>query len=64
MPNAVDSSYGVLVWRSIRNGSRMKENLSFKVGDGNKIIFLEGQVDWVGVFKVNLPRFLFILCQP
>lgn len=45
--NMVTNTCGVSVWRSIRNlGSKLAENLSFKVGEGTKIFFWKDE--WLG----------------
>jgi len=50
--NVVDSTYGVSVWRSIRNlWDSLKENLVVKVGEGNKIFFWKDK--WIGQECLN-----------
>ncbi|WMV56044.1 hypothetical protein MTR67_049429 [Solanum verrucosum] len=47
-----DSTYGVTVWRSIRNlWDSLKENLVVKVGEGNKIFFWKDK--WIGQECLN-----------
>ena len=62
--NVVDSTYKVSVWRSIRNlWDSLKKNLVVKVGEGNKVFFWEGQVDWTRVSKLGFPRSILVLNQ-
>ncbi|WMV13369.1 hypothetical protein MTR67_006754 [Solanum verrucosum] len=50
--NVVDSTYGVSVWRSIRNlWDSLMENLVVKVGEGNKIFFWKDK--WIGQECLN-----------
>lgn len=57
--NIVTSTYGVSVWRSIRNlWPKLAGNICYKVGEGTRILFLERQVDGTELPHGGLCRFV------